>query len=231
MIILALDTTTRGGSAAVLDDDAVLAVRAGDASRTHGERLPAELAAVLADAGLALEAVGLLAVASGPGAFTGLRIGLAAMQGIALTRGVPVVGVSALEALATEAAPLADGAMVGAWIDAARGEVFAQLFGVVAGAGGRRGVTSITDAEANAPATLWAQWTSLYPDTRIVLSGDGAVKYASQLTPAPGLADEALLAPVIARLGRQAYRVGAPQTPHALQPLYVRRPDVEIARG
>ncbi len=154
------------------------------------------------------------------------------MQGIALTRGLPVVGVSALEALATEAAStLASGAMVGAWIDAARGEVFAQLFGVVTGADGRRAVTALTDAEAGVPDTLWARWTSLYPEARIVLSGDGAVKYASHVTPAPDLADGPLLAPVIARLGRQAYAAGVPHTPHALQPLYVRRPDVEIARG
>ncbi|MCC7124066.1 MAG: tRNA (adenosine(37)-N6)-threonylcarbamoyltransferase complex dimerization subunit type 1 TsaB [Acidobacteria bacterium] len=232
MIILALDTTTRGGSAAVLNDDVVLAVGEGDASRTHGERLPAELAAVLGDAGLTLEAVDLLAVASGPGAFTGLRIGLAAMQGIALTRGLPVVGVSALDVLATSAAAsLPEGTLVGAWIDAARGEVFAQLYRVAAGSDGQPRVTAITDAEADAPVALWAQWTSLYPDTRIVLAGDGGVRYASQMTPVAEVAAPALLAPVIARLGRRAYDTGAPHTPHALQPLYVRRPDVEIARG
>ena len=47
MLILALDTTTRGGSVAVTDDDRVLAVLAGDESRTHGERLPAEIASAL----------------------------------------------------------------------------------------------------------------------------------------------------------------------------------------
>ena len=89
MLILALDTTTRGGSAAVLRDDSVLAVLDGDAARTHGERLPGELAEVLRMAGVALQDIELLAVARGPGAFTGLRIGLAAMQALAMVTSRP----------------------------------------------------------------------------------------------------------------------------------------------
>ena len=100
VLILALDTTTRGGSIAVADDDRVLALLPGDAARTHGERLPAEIAAALDRAGVAQSAIDLLAVATGPGAFTGLRIGLAAIQGLAMTLDRPVVGVSALDALA-----------------------------------------------------------------------------------------------------------------------------------
>ena len=100
MLILSLDTTTRGGSVAVLLDDRVLALVEGDGTRTHGERLPGELERALAEAGQPLSAIDLLAVASGPGAFTGLRIGMAAMQGLALVTGRPVVGVSGLDALA-----------------------------------------------------------------------------------------------------------------------------------
>ena len=103
MIILALDTTTRGGSVAVTDDDRILALLAGDESRTHGERLPGEIARALDQAGIARERIDLLAVATGPGAFTGLRIGLAAMQGLAMTLNKPVIGVSALDALAEQA--------------------------------------------------------------------------------------------------------------------------------
>ena len=91
MLILALDTTTRGGSAAVLRDDSVLAVLDGDAARTHGERLPGELAEVLRMAGVALQDIELLAVARGPGAFTGLRIGLAAMQALAMVTSVALL--------------------------------------------------------------------------------------------------------------------------------------------
>ena len=87
MIILALDTTTRGGSVAVAEDGRMLAVFAGDESRTHGERLPAEIARALEQAGVARGQIDLLAVATGPGAFTGIRIGLAAMQGLAMPSG------------------------------------------------------------------------------------------------------------------------------------------------
>src|SRR5258708_26525909 len=96
MRVLALDTTTRAGSVALVENDRVVEERAGDASRTHGERLPAELAAL----GAPWPTIDVFAVASGPGSFTGLRIGIATMQGLALVAGRPVVGVSALEALA-----------------------------------------------------------------------------------------------------------------------------------
>src|SRR5256885_1879850 len=74
MRVLALDSTTRAGSVAIVDDDAVVDERAGDATRSHAERLPAEILA-LADANhTAIPSVDLFAVASGPGSFTGLRI-------------------------------------------------------------------------------------------------------------------------------------------------------------
>ena len=88
VLILALDTTTRAGSVAVIRDDETLSVVEGDPGRTHGERLPGEIEAALTAARTGMAAVDLLVVASGPGAFTGLRIGLAAVQGIALGRGI-----------------------------------------------------------------------------------------------------------------------------------------------
>ena len=103
MIILALDTTTRAGSVAVTHDAEVLALVAGDESRTHGERLPGEIALALERAGVARSQLDLLAVATGPGGFTGLRIGLAAIQGLAMTLNRPVAGVSTLDALAAQA--------------------------------------------------------------------------------------------------------------------------------
>src|SRR5438067_13667736 len=125
MRVLALDTTTRAGSVALIEDDLVVDERAGDASRTHGERLPAELAQL----GAPWASIDVFAVASGPGSFTGLRIGIATMQGLALVTGRRVVGVSALEALAQVAsADLSPGALVAPWIDAQRGEVFSALY-------------------------------------------------------------------------------------------------------
>ena len=126
MIILALDTTTRDGSIAVLHDATIRVMHRGDPSRTHGQRLPRELAGALDEAGVRIDDVDLLAVAAGPGSFTGLRIGIATIQGIAMAHGKRVVPVSVLEALARSAVN-AD-RTIGAWMDAQRQEVFAALY-------------------------------------------------------------------------------------------------------
>ena len=231
MLILSLDTTTRGGSAAVLLDDRVLALVEGDGTRTHGERLPGELEQALAEAGRPLSAVDLLAVASGPGAFTGLRIGMAAMQGLALVTGRPVVGVSALDALALTAfEQLAlPRARIGCWTDAARGEVFAALYDVEEGGADGPTLMALTPPEVGLPPDISSRWHTL-DSTPIVMAGDAAGRYADQLHPAAQVLPLPLLAPAIARLGRRLAQGAGRHLPHHLQPLYVRRPDVERAR-
>ncbi len=146
MIVLAIDTTTRGGSVAVTDDDRLVSLVIGDESRTHGERVPGEIARALDEAGVARTAIDLIAVAAGPGAFTGLRIGLATAQGLALTLDRPAVGVSALDALAwtvSEEGSTRRTEFVGAWMDAQRGDVFAALYRL-----NRAGIPDRAKAEA-----------------------------------------------------------------------------------
>ena len=99
MLVLALDTTTRRGSVALVRDGVELESYAGDEGVTHGQRLPGDLVRVLDRQKLSLGDVDLFAVAAGPGSFTGLRIGIATMQGLALASGKPIIGVSALDAL------------------------------------------------------------------------------------------------------------------------------------
>jgi tRNA threonylcarbamoyladenosine biosynthesis protein TsaB len=226
MITLALDTTTRGGSVAVTDDDRVLVLLPGDASRTHGERLPGELAAALEQAAVARERIDLLAVATGPGGFTGLRIGLAAMQGLAMTLGRPVAGVSALDALAEQVAE-GDAAFVAPWMDAQRGEVFAALMAWPSR-------QSLESPVAEPPALVLERWRPRLAGQSVIVIGDAAPRDAALVaqagegrwitrTPAP-------LAPQIARLGRGLAARGLAGPPHALSPLYVRRPDAEVER-
>ncbi|MCU1385787.1 MAG: universal bacterial protein YeaZ, partial [Acidobacteria bacterium] len=100
MRVLALDTTTRAGSAALVADDRVVDERSGDGTRTHALRLPAELLTLAEAAGWPLPTIDLYAVASGPGSFTGLRIGIATVQGLALVHRRRIVAVPALDALA-----------------------------------------------------------------------------------------------------------------------------------
>jgi tRNA threonylcarbamoyl adenosine modification protein YeaZ len=100
LLTLALDTTTKTSSCAVARDGIVLCEQAGDGSKPQAERLPGDLIALLAHAGLSLADIDLFAVATGPGSFTGLRIGIATMQGLAFATGKPLVGVSGFDALA-----------------------------------------------------------------------------------------------------------------------------------
>jgi ribosomal-protein-alanine N-acetyltransferase len=83
MLVLALDTTTAAGSVA-LWRDGLIEERAGDPARSHAERLPGDLIGILGAHGLAPRDIERYAVAAGPGSFTGLRIGIATVQGLAL---------------------------------------------------------------------------------------------------------------------------------------------------
>lgn len=224
MLILALDTTTRGGSIAVVRDCHVLALLPGDAARTHAERLPAEIAAALDRAGVAKSEIDVLAVATGPGAFTGLRIGLAAIQGLALTLDRPVVGVSALDAIVTESAAHA-AHFIAPWMDAQRGEVFASL---------HVGATMLEPPIAAHPSALLESWRARLEGRTVLFVGDAVTRDGDAIVAAghshwstrvPGP-----LAPAIAELGLIRARAGLAGPPHALTPIYVRRPDPEIER-
>src|SRR5262245_16724968 len=103
MRVLALDTTTAAGSIAIVDDEGVLIEEIGDASRSHAERLPGDILRALDEVGVAVSAIDLFAIAAGPGTFTGLRIGIATIQGMAFVNAKRVVPVSALTALAAAA--------------------------------------------------------------------------------------------------------------------------------
>ena len=209
---------------AVVDDDRVLALLPGDETRTHGERLPGEIARALETAGRSKEDIDLLAVATGPGAFTGLRIGLAAMQGLAMTLNKPVVGVSALEALAAQIGP-AETDIVIPWMDAQRGDVFAMLIDAASHA-------TLETPVASNPEALLESWKHHLAGRRAIFIGDAARRDAGLIARHGGGRWEsrapAPLAVQIALIGRA--RAGQAGPPHALEPIYVRRPDAEIER-
>ena len=232
LVILALDTTTRAGSVAILRDGDILSEISGDPSLTHGQRLPAEFRLALDAAGVALDDVGRLAVVAGPGSFTGLRVGIAAIQGLAFSRALSVVPVSALEAIGRHTLrSTGPGTLVAPWIDAQRGEVFAILYdGDV-----ERPLVAASSAPPQATLeSFFASARDVLGSRAIVFAGDGAVRYkdaiartlgsrAAVLEPAPALAAEA--ARMAARHPERAV------APHAIVPIYVRRPDAELARG
>lgn len=236
MLVLALDTTTRGGSVAVARDGCVLDLLAGDPARPHAERVPADLLRSLDRAGVRLPQVDVFAVAIGPGSFTGLRIGIAAIQGCAFATGRPVVGVSALEALALAAAAAWSGGPVeriGVWIDAQRHEVFSALYGV-RGAGPRAILETVEGPAVGDPAATAGRWRRLMGGALCPVAGDGAVRYRQMLSEAAGapvpVMDPPPLAATIALIAERRAVAGESTLPHAIRPLYVRRPDAELAR-
>jgi tRNA threonylcarbamoyladenosine biosynthesis protein TsaB len=230
MRVLALDTTTRAGSAAVVDDERVLFAQRGDPLHSHAEQLPGDLIRALAMAGLAWSDVDLFAVASGPGSFTGLRIGIATVQGLAFVGRKRVVPVSALAASAYGGADgLAPGDTVGVWLDAHRREVFTALYRVRESAGfAADRLEEVEGPMVGDPATIWHRWSGLTRPVAVV--GDGAVLYAGALPEGVRVIEPPLLAPIIGAIAIDRARYGGDVDPAAVQPLYVRRPDVEIAR-
>ncbi len=233
MRVLALDTTTRTLSAAVVDDDRVLARRVGDLTRSHAERLPADLLAVTAEARIDLGSIDVFAVAAGPGSFTGLRIGIATMQGLAFVLHKRIVAVSALEALAhIAAAAAAQDAIIGAWIDAHRRDVFSALYRVAAAPlFARARLQAVETAAVGDPAAILKRWAAAGQNPDLFI-GSGAHLYRDVIQAASGrpIVEAPPLAPVIGLIAAERASAGESVEPAAVQPLYVRRPDAVIAR-
>ncbi len=230
MLVLALDTTTRAGSLALARDDRLLEAWSGDPDLTHASRLPGDILDILRRHGLALADVDLYGVAAGPGSFTGLRIGIATVQGLAFAQGRKVVGVSALEALAWSAGePAGSTSLVAAWMDARRGEVFASL-----GTPGEP--VSLAGPEVASPGEVLGRWDGLVGRRPVVWVGDGALAYRALIEQgARGrawavLPEVPMLAAAIAAIARRRASAGEATPPHGVRPLYVRRPDAELAR-
>ena len=229
MRVLALDTTTAAGSVAIVDDEIVVVERRGDPARSLAERLLTDVLSALGESGLALGDIDLFAIAVGPGAFTGLRIGIATIQGFAFVSGKLVVPVSALAALA-EAADVAPGARVAAWMNGYRRDVFSALFQTTENPRFDPGrLIEIGQPAAADPASLLAGWEAT-GQAPAVLIGDGAELFAG-LVPSPiRVVSTPALAGVIGRMAVARARAGQAVHSAAVQPLYIRRPDVEIAR-
>jgi tRNA threonylcarbamoyladenosine biosynthesis protein TsaB len=231
MVVLALDTTTSAGSCGLLRDDRVVREQASDQSHPQASRLPGELATMLEREGVALPEVDILAVGIGPGSFTGLRVGIATMQGLAMALNRPLFGISAFDALAsiafgesgTNGSPDPSHRYVATWVDAWRGEVYAALY-----QNGRE----IEPPTVDLPQHL----LETFVGGPMLFTGDGAAIYRATISAALGNQAEftepvaPLLAGAMGMLAVQEFRAGQRPLPHAIRPLYVRRSDAELAR-
>jgi len=213
MIILALDTAGVDCSAAVYDSssDTMLGSVSETIGRGHAERLIDLIDAALARAGMSLQDIGRIAVSVGPGSFTGIRVGVAAARGFALSLGIKSVGVSTLDVLAAAHLETATGRPVLAAIDAKRGEVYTRLFAADGTPMGEPEALSIADAKALAGKFA----------ADIVGSATPIVKDGAEA----GTPDHFPIA-WVARLGARAD--DATEKP---KPLYLRGPDAKPQTG
>jgi tRNA threonylcarbamoyladenosine biosynthesis protein TsaB len=126
MLIMALDTALQRCSVAILRGDEVLADESAGMERGHAEHLAPMAAAALAKAGVSIGDLDRVGVVTGPGGFTGVRVGLAFARGLGIGTGLPVAGVTSLAALAAGAEARG---LVAPVIDARREQVYAGLYG------------------------------------------------------------------------------------------------------
>lgn len=227
MRILAIDTTTMLGSVALADGGRLVAQEQQGVPGTHSERLLGSIDHLLVLAKWRREEINAIAVATGPGSFTGLRIGIATAKGMALALGCPVAGVSSLASLALNGQSF-PGTTV-AVIDARRGELYAGGWTF-----SPRGTPKRVLSECVlAPDALIARLKKIRGPLLFV--GDGAFAFGAKLIRAIGA--RARIAPGaqcypqamnLALLARARLERGKGEDAAALAPNYIRRSDAEI---
>jgi len=221
MRVLAVDTSSERGSVCVTDRQEVMGEVRLASSVQYSERLFRSIEFVFRYLPFTLADIDLFVAARGPGSFTGLRVGLAAMEAFVAAHEKSGAGISTLEALAWKTG-LRD-VLVAPTIDARRGDVYGGLYRRLKGSLGFD-----TLVEEHAPVVLKpAEWLDRLPaQQQLVFCGDGAVRYKQVIEERPGWSIYTMdlyLASSIAELAI---------TPNSgpLAPLYVRRTDAEIAR-
>jgi tRNA threonylcarbamoyladenosine biosynthesis protein TsaB len=228
MRILALDTSTQMQTVALVADGSVLAEHEQPVSRGHTSTLLASVDRCLSHAGLSLDDLQLIATGLGPGSFTGLRIGVACAKTLGFARGLPVVGVSSLAAMAFGRA-VPEGALVATANDARKGELYAAVWEL--GADGEP--SAVVPPAALLPGALAAQLEAL-PRPAVGL-GNGFALYSDVLHGRLGSGldvwPEELGRPratAVAELGRRRFAREGGAELVALEPVYLRQSDAEL---
>jgi tRNA threonylcarbamoyladenosine biosynthesis protein TsaB len=218
MRVLAVETSSLAGGAALLDGDLLVGQSLLDVRATHSERLMLAVDRLLADAGWTVRDLEGLAVAVGPGSFTGLRIGISTVKGLALALAIPIAPVPTLDAMA---ATLPFAALpVCPVLDARKNEVYASLYrwdGVA--------MRRAWDYLALAPDDLARRLVE-----PVILLGDAAGAVRS---PHARLAPPTHRAPspaTVGLLGSARLRAGDTVAPADLVPIYLRPSEAELKR-
>jgi len=215
MRILAVDTSSERGSVCVVDGRENVAEVRLASSIQHSERLFRSIEFLFQYLPFRLSDVDLYVAARGPGSFTGLRVGLAAMEGFVAAHQKEGAGVSTLAALAWKTG--IQGALIAPTIDARRGEVYGAMY--------RRVGDGLI--EEIAPVVLKPpQWFESLPRESLFFCGDGAARYRDDIESVHGWT----IHPMNLYLASSIADMAAVRNCGPLEPLYVRRTDAELAR-
>jgi tRNA threonylcarbamoyladenosine biosynthesis protein TsaB len=224
MKVLGIDTSTPCGSVGLVDEDRIVADHILNIPVTHSERLLSSVEEVLREAGYTLEDMDGWALSIGPGSFTGLRIGVSAVKGLAFATGKPVAGVPTLDILASQIAPTPY--LICPVLDARKGEVYTALYRYEDGNFPGR----LSPYQACRPEALAGQIRE-----KTIFIGDGVKTYGDLLrNHLPSLAVfpvSSLHLPygsTVACLGLDLLRRGKELDLAAFTPIYVRPSEAEL---
>ena len=219
--VLAIDTATNACSAAVWEDGSIIASRYEEMIRGQAERLMPMVAEIADEVGRSIKNVNLVAVTIGPGAFTGVRIGLAAARGFALSAKVSCLGLTTLEVIAASIVPARSMVLVA--LSSKREDVYFQIFDCDGAQ-----CNEATTAQPEQVSVIAAQYAINGKD--FILAGDGALAVSEHLCEV-GIHSEILPiryphAAVVAKLAASRLLSGGPIS--RPKPLYLRAPDATI---
>ena len=227
MKILAIDSSAVSASCAVCEDDRIIAQSFVNVGLTHSETLLELIADTLEGAQLSLPDMDYLAVSSGPGSFTGIRIGVSTVKGMAFTEQLPCVGVSTLEAIARGLTGYIGDAVVCPVMDARRSQVYNALFSA------GEDMERLCEDRAISIEELAAELCDKYAGRTVILCGDGAELCMSRME---GSVPGVHLAPVqlryqtgygVAAAARKAAETGGAVSHERLVPMYLRPSQAE----
>ncbi len=223
MLTLGIDSSATAASAAVVENGKLLGEFFVNTKQTHSQTLLPMVQSLLDTVGHSCNEVDVLAVSHGPGSFTGVRIGVACVKGMAMVNDTPCVGVSTLETIAYGGIS-AQGALLCAVMDARCGQVYNALFQVENGK-----LKRLTEDRALSIAALEEECRP-YGD-RVLLLGDGAALCHKTFGPwGARLAPETIRfqrASSVALLGEETAQAGNTISASALAPVYLRLPQAE----
>ena len=220
-LILSVETATLSGSVAVARGEQLLGVVSGDPKISHSNTLLADVDKLLAETQVRVSDVDLFAVATGPGSFTGLRIGIATIKALSATLDRPSVGIPTLGAVAL-AGGVSERSV--ALLPAGRGEVFTQLFAVSAA----NSVKALDEAAHVPPARLFERYGHLESAT---WCGEGAIVHR-ELIESSAAGNDWRIAPhdpnLAVYVAKLAFHKNQLDDAYTLRAIYVRPADAQL---